>query len=786
MIVMIKQLKISGMNCASCAKHIENAVQQVEGVENSSVNFTTETLTVTVQQDNQLQDVIQAVKKAGYDVIQTKTTLFTISGMSCASCAKKVEQAVNQVDGVLNATVNFASEKLFVEYTQSLDDTLIIDAVKQSGYQVVDVMKETIDASHVQFKKRVSLSIVFTIPLLYIAMGHMIGLPIPHLLHQPFIMALVQLLLSVPIMWVNRVYYTRGFTQLLKKQPNMDTLVALGTSAAFLQGGYALFQLYKGIETPIYFETSAVILTLITVGKYIEHVCKKQTTKAISALIDLTPKYATLIENGVEKNIPVDMINVGDIIQTKVGESIALDGIMLSGNAQVDESMLTGESKGVSKTVGDEVIGGSLLINGQMTFRVTRIGKDTALSQIINLVEEAQGSKAPIAKSADTISSYFVPVIIIIALVTFVGWLVASSSVMMALNMMISVLVIACPCALGLATPTAIMVGTGKGAQHGILIKNGEALEQLHHVDTVVLDKTGTITKGEPVVVNVDTIIQEETLFEYVVSVEKQSTHPIAKALLQYKVITPLPVEQFKVIDGIGVEGMVDNTFVQVGNDKLINDTIWLNKAKKLTREGKTTVFVLLNHNIVGLIAVADTVKKCSLNAVQQLKNQHIDVIMLTGDNYDVAQYIGKQVNIDHIYSQVLPVDKVDVITQLQQEGKTVAMVGDGINDAPALAKAHVGIAIGAGTKVAIESADVVLVKNELIDVVDAIKLSKQTIRTIKQNLFWAFAYNILCVPIAMGLWHQTITLNPMLAGLAMGLSSISVIFNALLLKVRK
>lgn len=786
---MKKILKVKGMSCATCALTVEKAAQSVKSVEQANVNLTTEQLIVDVPNDDVIPEIVNAVQKSGYQIVQTTSKLIDIAGMSCATCALTVEKAVQAVDGVEKAEVNFATEKLMVTFDDRTTEQQIAHAVEQSGYRVKAIDNAQEKQEEQTFKIQVAVSVVFAVILFYLAMGHMVGLPIPHVLHQPLPMAVTQLLLSLPIIWVNRGYYVRGLKTLINRHPNMDTLVAIGTLSAFGQGIIAIIAIFFGVVMPIYFESGAVILALITLGKYFEHVSKKQTLSAIQSLMALTPKQAIVIRDGIEQEIPVEMVRVGDVLITKVGQAVALDGIVSKGTAQIDESMLTGESQPVSKKEGDEVVGGSLVTNGSIQYVVQRVGEDTTLSQLIRLVEEAQGSKAPIAKIADTISFYFVPIVLILAVLTFVTWLLLGQDVIHALSMMIAVLIIACPCALGLATPTAIMVGTGLGAKRGVLIKNGEALEQLHHANVVVLDKTGTITTGEMTVTDVITDEKIDDLGKIVSAVQKHSTHPIAQAIVAYFGETTDESHSFEVIDGVGVSGIVSQHKVVIGNERLLDQFVqsdvkhWREKAAEL--KGKSVVFVQINDQIVALLAIADGIKETSAHAIAQMKQKNIEVIMLTGDSHEVAQSVAKEVGIERIYARVFPKDKVSVIEQLQQEGKIVAMVGDGINDAPALTKAHVGIAIGAGTQVAIESADVVLVKNDLLDVNNAIQLSQKTMRTIKQNLFWAFAYNIICIPIAMGVFYPALTLDPMVAGFAMGFSSISVVLNALWLNLK-
>lgn len=791
---MKKMIAIQGMSCSSCANRIENAVKDITGVEEASINFATEKLAVTIQDEATLQNIYNSIEELGYTPVKdTHKDVMELTGMSCANCASRIEEAVNAVQGVSEAQVNFATEKLYVNYTDATTKTGIIEAIRSLGYDVRQVDSDEPTETKDPMKSRVSISLLFVIPLLYLSMGHMIGFPLPHFLHNPLVMAFTQLALSIPIAWVNRIYYVKGFKQLLEKHPNMDSLVALGTGAAFIQGIIAIVLIMQGEQVDLYFESGAVILTLITLGKYFEHRAKKQTTQAIQALMDLSPKMATIVTDEGEKVVPIELVQVGDLLVSKVGEQIAVDGVIEKGSAQVDESMLTGESMPVSKTIGDTVIGASLNQNGAIYYRATRVGDDTMLAQIMQFIEEAQGSKAPIAKLADTISRYFVPIVMGIAVWTLVAWLLFGN-VGIAWSTFIAVLVIACPCALGLATPTAIMVATGKGAQHGILIKNGEALERAHHIDTVVLDKTGTITEGMPVVSQLLTSMDEKALFHLIGSVENLSTHPLAKAIVDKAKtydIDFVEVADLTVLDGLGVTARVGSQLVGIGNFALatkLGKVIYNEEAESFARQRQTALFVSVDGQVVALLAIADSIKETSKKAIAELQEQGIEVIMITGDNQQTAEVIAKEVGIERVFAEVFPQDKAGIVATLQEQGKIVAMVGDGINDAPALVQADTGMAIGNGTDVAIESADIVLMHSDLMDVVKALRLSKQTIKMIKENLFFAFIYNVIGIPVAMGLFYLpfNLLLNPMIAGLAMSLSSISVVLNALRLNYKK
>jgi Cu+-exporting ATPase len=734
---------------------------------------------------------------------------FKIEGMTCASCARAVERVTGKLDGVSVANVNLATEKLTVTYEPSIIRVSEIkNAVEKAGYKAVEesVARDEDKDIHVKEQRslwqRFIISLIATIPLLYISMGHMIGLPLPGFIDpvmNPAAFAIAQLLLTIPVAAVGYRYYIVGFKTLFKGSPNMDSLIAIGTGAAIIYGIYAIVQILQGDKSyamKLYFESAAVILTLITLGKYFETVSKGKTSEAIKKLMGLAPKTATVIRDDNEVEIPIDDVEVGDIIVVKPGEKIPVDGVVVSGITSVDESMLTGESIPVEKHTGDTVTGASINKNGSIRYKATRVGKDTTLAQIIKLVEDAQGSKAPIAKLADIISGYFVPIVIILAVLSGLAWYFSGGeSVTFALTIFISVLVIACPCALGLATPTAIMVGTGKGAENGVLIKSGEALETAHIIDTVVLDKTGTITEGKPKVTDIITAgdITKERLLILSASAEKGSEHPLGEAIVEHARMMGLQMKKasdFKAIPGHGIEVIIDGKQILLGNQKLmvkknINMGGFEHISDKLASEGKTPMYAAIDGSMAGIIAVADTVKETSKRAIETLHNMGIKVAMITGDNDRTAQAIAKQTGIDRVLSEVLPEDKANEVKKLQSEGSRVAMVGDGINDAPALAQADIGIAIGSGTDVAMESADIVLMRSDLMDVPTAIQLSKSTIRNIKQNLFWAFAYNTIGIPIAMGILHifGGPLLNPMFAGAAMSLSSVSVVTNALRLK---
>lgn len=808
-----KTLTIEGMTCASCVQSVEKAVRKLDGIVEASVNLATEKLKVSFNEDTvSIKEIQDAVADAGYQAVtDTVTKTFIINGMTCASCVQSVEKATRKLAGVMEANVNLATEKMVIQYDPAIVTVADIKkAVEDAGYEAVKDVEAGSSADVDRAKKeqhikemwrRFWVSTVFTVPLLLIAMGHMLGLPLPEIIdpmHNPSAFAIVQLLLTIPVMVMGKPFFTVGFKTLIKRHPNMDSLVALGTSAAFVYSVFATVMIvlgdhsYTGI---LYYESAAVILTLITLGKYFEALSKGKTSEAIKKLMGLAPKRATILKAGKEVEVSIDEVQVGDIIIVKPGEKMPVDGIVVEGRTSVDEAMLTGESIPVEKTVGSKIIGASINKNGTIRYEATKVGKDTALSQIIKLVEDAQGSKAPIAKLADIISGYFVPIVIVLALLTGFAWYFAGYSGIFAFKIAISILVIACPCALGLATPTAIMVGTGKGAENGVLIKSGGALETTHKIDTIVFDKTGTITEGKPKVTNIITAgaLSKEELLVLAASAEKGSEHPLGEAIVraaEEKEMDLMKIEAFNAIVGHGIEVAIEGKNVLLGNRKLMDDrgialADLAASSDQLANEGKTPMYIAIDGAIAGIIAVADTVKETSLKAIQKLHRMGIEVAMITGDNKRTAEAIAKQVGIDRVLSEVLPEDKANEVKKLQDEGKKVAMVGDGINDAPALAQADIGIAIGSGTDVAMESADIVLMRSDLMDVPTAVELSKATIRNVKQNLFWAFAYNIIGVPIAMGVLYLFggPLLNPMIAGAAMSLSSVSVLLNALRLK---
>ena len=734
---------------------------------------------------------------------------YKLSGMTCAACAMTVEMAVKDLETVEDVSVNLATERLSLLPKAGFDSQQVLAAVAEAGYQAEekgkdrpsDVSEEAeIKAQKLQKKKQELLILLITaLPLLYISMGSMVGLPLPsfldHMAH-PLVFVMSQLLLTLPAVWIGRGFYQRGFRNLIKQHPNMDSLIAVGTSAAFFYSLYSVSQVFLGHHPfvhQLYFESVAVIIALVLLGKYLESSAKGKTSQAIQSLLELVPSQATVIRYGEAVTIDTEDIRVGDIIRIKPGERMPVDGLVTEGQTFVDESMMTGESVPIEKKVGDTITSATINQNGSIDYQATRVGSDTTLAQIVRLVEEAQGSKAPIAALADKISLYFVPIVLSLATLSALGWyFLDGESLSFSLSIFIAVLVIACPCALGLATPTAIMVGTGKGAENGILIKSGQALEAAYQLDTIVLDKTGTITVGKPSLTDLLPLsdFNRSDLLQLIASAEQHSEHPLAQAILEAaeeEGLDLLPVSHFEAMVGRGLSAQVEGRQLLVGNESLMKDknidsSVFQEQLLELSQEGKTAMFVAVDGQLAGILAVADEMKSSSLKAVQELQSMGLEVIMLTGDREETATAIAQKAGIQKVIAGVLPDGKAAAIKNLQEAGKKLAMVGDGINDAPALVQADVGIAIGSGADVAIESADVVLMHSDLQDVVKAIKLSQATIRNIKENLFWAFAYNTLGIPIAMGLLHLFggPLLNPMLAGLAMSLSSVSVVVNAL------
>ena len=819
--IVSQEYAIQGLSCASCAHAVEAALQAVAGVQSAHVNLATEK--VVVEADAEVCPLVMqaAVQAAGYNlVLPLVTQNFAVSGLSCASCAANLEAAVGRLAGLASAAVNFATQVLTVTYPLgAIDVEKISQAVEASGYHA-QLLTDQASASQAQIQqeadqaaqakanhqaalwRRFWLSAIFALPLLCLAMAEMVGLTLPTWLShrgdgQLFVS--LQLALTLPILWLGRSFFLNGFKHLVKGHPNMDSLVALGTSAAVAYSLYSSIQVWLGnhhAAMSLYYESAGVILTLVTLGKYFEARSKGQTSAAIQALIKLAPQEAQVLREGQEVTLPLDQVQVGDLVRVRPGQKIPVDGRVVEGQSWVDESMLTGESLPVAKKVGDQVVGASLNQQGSLIVETNKVGQDTTLAQIIHLVQAAQGSKAPIAQLADRVSAVFVPVVMTLALVAGLAWyLIGGQSWAFALTISIAVLVIACPCALGLATPTAIMVGTGKGAEQGILIKSGTALEMAHQVDAVVLDKTGTLTQGQPQVTDVLPLTgwTPDQLLALAAAAEVNSEHPLGQAIVagaRERELALPEVTNFQSLTGYGIRVLNGKNFYFLGNRRMMQEIgLDLSRAEELAATlaagGKTPIYVGNREEILGLIAVADPLKATSPEAVRRLKAMGLQVIMLTGDNAKTAQALAAEAGIDQVISDVLPADKAQVVADLQAQGLKVAMVGDGINDAPALAQADVGLAIGRGTDVAIESADMVLMGSDLTSVATAIKLSQATIRNIKENLFWAFAYNVLGIPVAMGVLHLFggPLLNPMLAGAAMSFSSVSVIVNALRLR---
>lgn len=811
-----KSFAIEGMTCASCAQTVEKAAKKVHGVTKASVNLATEKLSIEYDEPTfSVENLQKAVDNSGYEIVTQEgtTQTFAIEGMTCASCAQTIEKAVGKLSGVDKASVNLATEKMQVSYNPSaISVSDVTGAVSNSGYAAV--LETTDTQAHSRAEKRekkekrikqllnrFGISIIFTIPLLIISMGPMVGMPLPNIVDpmiNAFNFSLLQLILTLPIMVVSWEYFQKGFKSLFKGHPNMDSLIALGTAAAFVYSLAATIGTglgYGNFSELLYYEVTGVILVLHTLGLFLEDRSKGQMSSAIEKLVSLAPKTARVIRNGEEQEIAVEAVAIGDIIRVRPGERMPVDGVVVEGRTTVDESMLTGESIPVEKQDGDEVIGASINNNGSIEYRATRVGSDTTLSQIIKMVEDAQGSKAPIARMADIITGYFVPIVIGLAILAGVAWLIAGQTGIFALSVIITTLVIACPCALGLATPTSIMVATGKGAEHGVLIKNGEALETTHNLETIVFDKTGTLTEGKPIVTDilVTPLITEEELLYYAASGETGSEHPLGEAIVQKSKEENMSLtkpDHFEAIPGHGIKVEIDGKNMYIGNRKLmVEQNIDLSSMEKesdrLADEGKTPMYLSIDGELAGIVAVADTLKENSMKAVKELKKRNIEVIMITGDNKRTAKAIAKQAGIDRVLSEVLPEDKAEEVKKLQEAGKKVAMVGDGINDAPALAQADIGIAVGSGTDVAIESANIVLMRNDLTAVLTAIDLSHTTLRNIKQNLFWAFAYNLVGIPVAMGLLYifGGPLMSPIFAAVAMSFSSVSVLLNALRLR---
>ncbi|UGB32929.1 heavy metal translocating P-type ATPase [Metabacillus sp. B2-18] len=792
-------LPITGMTCASCAVRIEKGLKKVEGVEEANVNFALERTSIKYNPNVvKIEDFKKKINDLGYEVVEEKVDL-AIIGMTCAACATRIEKGLNKIEGVTNATVNLALESASVAYNPSQTGTKeMIEKIEKLGYQASEKGEQKEDVADLKAKEietqqgKFFFSLILSIPLLWAMVSHFSFtsfIYLPDMFMNPW----VQLALATPVQFiVGKQFYVGAFKALRNKSANMDVLVALGTSAAYF---YSLYLSIASIGSEahmieLYYETSAVLITLIILGKLFEVRAKGRSSEAIKKLMGLQAKTATVFRNGVEQEVALDDVVVGDILYVKPGEKVPVDGEIFEGRSALDESMLTGESVPVDKTIGDSVIGATINKNGFLKVKATKVGRDTALSQIIKVVEEAQGSKAPIQRLADQISGIFVPIVVAIAFLTFLVWFIwiTPGDFAEALEKLIAVLVIACPCALGLATPTSIMAGSGRAAEIGVLFKGGEHLEMTHRLTTILLDKTGTVTNGAPILTDVfvKNNVNEEEFLQLVGTAEKQSEHPLAEAIvtgIKGKKIELSDVEEFEAIPGYGIKAKVNNQTILAGTRKLmqkynINIEQALPTMENLEESGKTAMLIAINNQYAGLVAVADTIKPTSKEAVKRLKGMGLEVVMITGDNERTAKAIATEAGIDSVVAEVLPEGKAEEVKKLQKEGKIVAMVGDGINDAPALAIADIGMAIGTGTDVAMEAADITLIRGDLNSIADAIFMSKKTIKNIKQNLFWAFAYNSLGIPIAaLGF------LAPWLAGAAMAFSSVSVVLNALRLQ---
>ena len=808
-------LPVTCMSCAACSARIQKALSELKGVISASVNLAAERATINYDPaELSVGDLIDLIKDLGYGVSVSKITI-PIKGMTCSSCVKRVQDALLSLQGVISASVNFASEQASIEYiptVASVKDFKKI--VREAGYEIVEVIegedavakeKRERENEFRILKTKLIAGVLLTAPLLLIAFSGMAGIPFMSRLPMQTNF-LIQLILATPVQfWVGRQFYSGAISAARHRSTNMNTLIAVGTSAAYIYSVIATFFPFifeiRGYSAHVYFDTAATIVVLILLGRYFEARAKGKTSEAIKKLIGLQAKKARVIREGTERDILIEELEIGDIVVVRPGEKIPVDGVVKEGYSSVDESIISGESIPVEKKAGDEVIGATINKTGSFKFEATKIGRDTMLSQIINMVQEAQGSKPPIARLADKIASIFVPAVIGIASLTFVIWYIFGPAPTFTYAMLnfIAVLIIACPCALGLATPTSIMVGTGKGAENGILIRGAEALETAHKVNAVVFDKTGTLTKGKPEVTDILTVgdqrsaASEEVILQIAASAEKGSEHPLGEAIVSKAKeagVTLFNPEDFQAVPGHGIRANIGDKQVCLGNANFMEDNNiktdeFASKAEQLSAEGKTPMFVASEGRVIGIIAVADTLKENSTDAVNALHKLGIEVVMITGDNRRTAEAIAQKAGIDRVLSEVLPDEKANNIRKLQAEGKTVAMVGDGINDAPALAQADVGIAIGTGTDIAMEASDITLIRGDLTGVVVSIALSRATVRNIKQNLFWAFAYNSILIPVASGALYPFfgILLNPMFAAAAMGMSSVTVVTNALRLK---
>ena len=815
-----KNYQLGGVTCQVCVNKIERKVGKLEGVEEAVVNLSNGKL--TIEYDENLlnsEKIKEVVKKLGYEIEEIndfKEVEIDITGITCQVCVNKIERKVGKLEGVKEIAVNLANSRGKILYdSEKIKLSEILEVIKKLGYEGKKHEDIEEDSKAIESEKKLKqeflefkLAIFFSAIVFYISMGTMVGLPVPNIISpdiNPLNFALIQLILAIPVIYIGRRFYKVGIKQLIMRSPSMDSLIATGTGSAILYSLYGTYKIYSGdfhYVHSLYYESGVVILALILLGKYLENVSKGKTSEAIKKLMNLKSKKATLVRDGKFVQVDIEEVELDEIVLVKPGESIPVDGVVVEGQSSVDESMLTGESIPVEKNIGDKVFGASINKNGVIQVKAQAIGKDTVISKIIKLVENAQGSKAPIAKIADKVSGYFVPTVMLIATVAGITWYYLGSRgikiyeapSIFALTIFVAVMVIACPCSLGLATPTAIMVGTGRGAELGILIKSGEALEKAHKIDTIVFDKTGTLTSGKPKVTDIMSFsnIDEDEILRVAGALEEYSEHPLGEAIVEAGKERKLQfpkVEKFESITGKGVTGVIDGKKVYIGNIKLMRDfsidIINENILEKLAYQGKTPMYIAIEDSLIGVIAVADILKPEAIETIKELKNRGYHVGMITGDNKLTAQAIGKEAGIDIIFAEVTPEEKYLKVKELQEQGKNVAMVGDGINDSPALVQANIGIAIGGGTDIAMESADIVLMKRDLKDVLVAMELSHAVIKNIKENLFWAFIYNTVGIPVAAGVLYPLTghLLNPMIAGAAMAMSSVSVVTNALRLK---
>ena len=819
---MKDNFQLGGVSCQVCVNKIEKKLNKTAGVTNAVVNFSNEKL--SVEYDEKVisqEDIIKIVEKLGYSISPIKNNKeveLDIQGISCQSCVNRIEKKVGSLPGVDSICVNLATNKGSVQYDpDKIKLSEILEAISKLGFKgnkIEDVSADKVELEHDKFLKqeflRFKVSIFFSVLIFYISMGSMIGLPIPNIISpdtNPLNFALIQLVLSIPVIIVNRKFYSSGMKNLIAKSPNMDSLIAIGTGSAILYSLYSTYKIATGhihYAHTLYYESGVVILALIMLGKYLETVSKGKTSEAIKKLMNLKSKQATLIRGDKFVLVDIEEVEIGELLLVRPGESIPVDGEIIEGQSSIDESMLTGESIPVEKTAGDKVFGASINKNGTLKIKATAVGKNTVLSQIISLVEKAQTTKAPIAKIADKVSGYFVPVVMSIATIAGLTWYylgvknivpLNQAPSIFALTIFVSVMVIACPCSLGLATPTAIIVGTGRGAELGILIKSGEALEKAHKINTIVFDKTGTLTVGKPQVTDIDILSKYSynEILRFAASLEQYSEHPLGEAIVNHAkekdIQLSKKIDNFKSITGQGIYGELEGKIIIIGNNKLMKSydisSDYEETIKNFAKNGKTPMYMSIDGEIAAIIAIADTLKPETIEVIKELKEKKYNLAMITGDNHLTAQAIGEKIGMDIIFSEVTPEQKYSKVKELQEQGYNVAMVGDGINDSPALVQANIGIAIAGGTDIAIESADIVLMKKDLKDVITTLELSNAVIKNIKENLFWAFIYNTVGIPLAAGIFYPWTghLLNPMIAGFAMAMSSVSVVSNALRLK---